>query len=126
MSSVHGHRGLTATPSVGTFERIEVLRLTRYVLPPMPNRSHREGRLVPIRNARWSASDSSAVFRRPLALLASLPGHVAVHRTAQACVRSGGEEAWMRVKEGWEGIVVGLVMLAVAMVLIVGAKLLLR
>lgn len=32
----------------------------------------------------------------------------------------------MRVEEGWEGIVVGLVMLAVAMVLIVGAKLLLR
>ena len=28
----------------------------------------------------------------------------------------------MRVKAGWEGIVVGLIMLAVAMVLIVGAK----
>jgi hypothetical protein len=32
----------------------------------------------------------------------------------------------MRVKEGWKGIVVGLTMLAVALVLIVGAKLLLR
>jgi hypothetical protein len=32
----------------------------------------------------------------------------------------------MRVNEGWEGIVVGLIMLAVAMVLIVGAKLLFR
>jgi hypothetical protein len=32
----------------------------------------------------------------------------------------------MRVKEGGEGIVVGLIMLAVAMVLIVGAKLLLQ
>lgn len=32
----------------------------------------------------------------------------------------------MRVKEGWEGIVVGLIMLGVAMVRIVGAKLLLR
>jgi hypothetical protein len=32
----------------------------------------------------------------------------------------------MRVKEGWEGIVVGLTMLTVALVLIVGAKLLLR
>jgi hypothetical protein len=32
----------------------------------------------------------------------------------------------MRVKEGWEGIVVGLIMLAVAMVVIVGAKLLLQ
>jgi hypothetical protein len=32
----------------------------------------------------------------------------------------------MRVKEGWEGIVVGLIMLAVAMVRIVGAQLLLQ
>ena len=32
----------------------------------------------------------------------------------------------MRVTEGWEGIVVGLAMLAVAMVLIVGSKLLFR
>jgi hypothetical protein len=32
----------------------------------------------------------------------------------------------MRVKEGWEDIVVGLIMLAVAMVVIVGAKLLLQ
>ena len=32
----------------------------------------------------------------------------------------------MRVTEGWEGIVVGLIMLAVAMVLIVGSKLLFR
>ena len=32
----------------------------------------------------------------------------------------------MRVKEGGEGSVVGLIMLAVAMVLIVGAKLLLQ
>jgi hypothetical protein len=30
----------------------------------------------------------------------------------------------MRVKAGWEGIVVGLIMLAVALVLIMGAKLL--
>jgi hypothetical protein len=32
----------------------------------------------------------------------------------------------MRVKEGWEGVVGRLIMLAVAMVLIVGAKLLLQ
>jgi hypothetical protein len=36
------------------------------------------------------------------------------------------QEARDAVKEGWEGLVVGLVMLAVAIVLIIGAKLLFR
>jgi hypothetical protein len=48
-----------ATPAPAPRERIEVLRLTRYVLPPMPIAPIAWVRLVPIRNALLVASASS-------------------------------------------------------------------
>jgi hypothetical protein len=67
---------------------------------------------------------SDGPFRRPLAVSRSAPiAAKPFHRNGRA-LPVARRHSSMKVKEGYEGIVVGVVMLMIALALIVGLKLL--